>query len=329
VVGSAYADQLFGDQGNNTLSGGDGNDVLLYTDGLDTFNGGNGIDTADFTRSRWGAVRVDLADTSGPEARTLVGGQTIDLDSIENLAGSAHDDQLLGDARDNVLFYTGGFDTLDGRGGNNTADFSRFGSAVWVDLAYTGPEAWTRDSTTVDSGTWRQIADLANIQELVGSGYSDRLFGNDKDNALFGANGHDFLDGRAGNDRINGGDGNDVLVGNGGRDELTGGRGADTFRFLSAADSGLGSNADVISGFVSSLLRDRRDQIDLSGIDARPATAADDAFAYIGAGAFTGTAGQLRFAASTLQADWNGDRSSDFDIQVLNVSSLNSYDLLL
>ena len=49
------------------------------------------------------------------------------------------------------------------------ADFSRFGSAVWVDLVIAGREAWTRDGSTVTSGIWREIADLANIENVTGT----------------------------------------------------------------------------------------------------------------------------------------------------------------
>jgi Ca2+-binding RTX toxin-like protein len=44
VVGSSYADDLYGDQGNNTLVGGAGNDWLSGRDGNDSLYGGAGID---------------------------------------------------------------------------------------------------------------------------------------------------------------------------------------------------------------------------------------------------------------------------------------------
>ena len=49
---------------------------------------------------------------------------------------------------DDQLSYTGGFVAVDGGTGADTVDFSAFGSAVWVNLAYAGHEAW--------SSRWRQ-----------------------------------------------------------------------------------------------------------------------------------------------------------------------------
>jgi hypothetical protein len=63
------------------------------------------------------------------------------------------------------------------------------------------------------------------FENVTGSGFNDRLFGNDGNNAL------------------DGGAGNDVLLGRGGADTLTGGPGADRFVYSSASDT-----ADVAGG---------------------------------------------------------------------------------
>jgi Ca2+-binding RTX toxin-like protein len=154
-------------------------------------------------------VWVDLAYTGTPnevwtrDTTNLNSGtwrEIADVAGIENLVGTVHSDLLRGDGNNNILIYTGGLDQLDGRGGVDTADFSRFGSAVWVDLAYAGREAWTRNGSTVTSGTWREIADLANIENLVGTQHSDLLWGNNGVNRIEGGAGNDTLTGRAGND---------------------------------------------------------------------------------------------------------------------------------
>jgi Ca2+-binding RTX toxin-like protein len=197
LVGSGANDMLWGNAVAN---------ALFYTGGRDTFDGRGGIDTVDF--SRFGsAVWVDLT-YAGTEAWTrdasdLRSGtwrEIADLSNIENLVGTAQSDFLAGNAESNVLHYTGGRDTFDGRGGTDTADFSRFGSAVWVDLAYAGTEGWTRDRADVSSGTWREIADLSNVENLVGTAHSDLLRGNDGNNVLSYTGGRDTLDGRGGMD---------------------------------------------------------------------------------------------------------------------------------
>ena len=154
---------------------------------------------------------VDLAFTNTPneawtqDTTNLTGGtwrQIADISNVENLVGTVHSDKLWGDANDNVLFYTGGLDRFDGRGGTDTADFSRFGSAVWVDLAFTNTpnEAWTQDDTDLVGGTWREIADLTNIENVTGTAHADKLWGNAGVNRLEGGAGNDTLTGRGGND---------------------------------------------------------------------------------------------------------------------------------
>jgi Ca2+-binding RTX toxin-like protein len=208
VLGTAGDDFLAGNAANNRIDGGLGDDVIRYRGGFDFLSGGIGTDTADF--SDFGAaVWVDLG-YAGTEAWTqddvdLVGGawrEIANLGGIENLVGTDYDDLLRGDAGENVLFYAGGRDTLDGAGGRDAADFSGFGAAVWVDLAYAGLEAWTQDDVDLVGGTWREIADLVSVEDIVGSDFADDLRGDDGDNRLTGGEGNDILTGRGGLDRF-------------------------------------------------------------------------------------------------------------------------------
>ncbi len=70
------------------------------------------------------------------------------------------------------------------------------------------------------------------------------------------------------------------------------------------------------------------DHIDLAGIDANTQATGDQAFGFIGSAAFSGVAGQLRYAAHSLEGDINGDGVADFRIHV-NVASLQHGDLIL
>lgn len=107
LVGSNFGDKLTGNAGVNVLDGGRGDDTLAGGDGLDDLIGGGGSDTADYAGSTV-AVLVDLAAGMG-------GGDT--LTSIENAAGSALDDTLIGSGGVNQLVGQGGADSLYG-GGN-------------------------------------------------------------------------------------------------------------------------------------------------------------------------------------------------------------------
>ncbi len=89
------------------------------------------------------------------------------------------------------------------------------------------------------------------------------------------------------------------------------------------------ANADRIADFSHA----QADRIDLSQIDANGGAAGDGSFSFIGTAAYTGVAGQLRYAVSGTDAviggDVNGDGVSDFNIVLSNVGSLQAADFVL
>ena len=96
---------------------------------------------------------------------------------------------------DDKLAYTGGPVTIDGGTGIDTVDFSQFGSAVWVNLALISRGIWTQDRPDLVSDGWREIGGLTNVENLVGTAYSDVLQGNSGANTLQGGDGNDTLAG--------------------------------------------------------------------------------------------------------------------------------------
>jgi Ca2+-binding RTX toxin-like protein len=244
-----------------------------------------------------------------------------------------------------------GNDTINADRGNDTLDASAGGADTvnagdGRDTIYFG--AKFADNDTVDGGSGDDTlvlagnygggvvlgADtLAGVEAIVlepgtGAGLFDYALTTDDANVAAGATlvvdasrlraGEDLtFDGSAETDgrfEIAGGRGADVLGGGAGADQLTGNAGADTFRYGDAAESGVGS-ADRIRDFTRG-----SDHIDLSGIDADTGAAGDQAFAWIGGGAFSGTAGELR--AERVRGDWqvsgdtDGDGAADFLILV-------------
>jgi len=161
---------------------------------------------------------------------------------------------------------------------------------------------------------------------IFGTSANDRISGLSGDDIIDGAggddeisgdSGHDTIYGGAGNDRIVGGMGNDTIYGGSGRDTLWGCPGADVFAYASVSDSPV-SARDSIKDF------DFADVINLSAIDA-VAGGADDAFTFIGAGNFTGVAGQLHYVVTGISSvrvagDVNGDAVADFAIDVVGVA---------
>ncbi|WP_405041595.1 M10 family metallopeptidase C-terminal domain-containing protein, partial [Polaromonas sp.] len=75
------------------------------------------------------------------------------------------------------------------------------------------------------------------------------------------------------------------------------------------------------------------DRIQLTGIDANTALAGDQAFTMINTGAFTGTAGQLRYTTgggtTVMEGDVNGDSVADFQLQLTGNHTFVAADLLL
>src|SRR5262245_53482796 len=116
LTGSAHNDFLIGNDGNNVLTGLGGDDILkggggadtLFGDagsdtlkgggGADTLNGGSGIDTADYFDSGAGVFISLITDTAA-----WGDAEGDDLNSIENVSGSAYADQLWGNDAVNVL----------------------------------------------------------------------------------------------------------------------------------------------------------------------------------------------------------------------------------
>jgi serralysin len=182
-------------------------------------------------------------------------------------------------------------------GGVDTLDFSGWSSNSRIDL---NPGAFS-DGGGQTSNV--QIAFGAWLENAIGGAGNDSLTGNQRGNVLQGGGGADTLQGGNGNDRVLGGDGADIFVF---------GAAGDSHEIALRSD-GKKLVPDVIGDFSSGT-----DKIDLSGVDAIAGTAQNDAFSWIGAGAFSGVAGQLRAVNVGSQvhiyADTNGDMRADMHI---------------
>jgi serralysin len=182
-------------------------------------------------------------------------------------------------------------------GGRDTLDFSGWSTNSRIDLT---PGAFS------DGG-----GQTSNVQIA---------FGATIENATAGA-GNDSLTGNGASNILVGGGGDDTLRGGNGTDRLEGDAGADIFVFGAVGESHDFTLRSDAAKLVPDLLLDftsGTDKIDLSGIDANPATAGDDAFTFIGASAFSGVAGQLRAEVHGSQvhilADVDGDGRADLHI---------------
>ena len=190
-----------------------------------------------------------------------------------------------------------------------------------VDLLEGGPG----DDLLRGIGSGDLVRGFAGEDRLLGGFGDDVLRGHSSDDRLIGGAGDDTLTGDGGMDRLVGGSGDDILDGGAGRDVATGGGGADSFVF---ADGDFDSTADDrITDFDAS----EGAVIDLTGIDAIMG-GGDDAFTFIADSAFSGTAGEMRFVASTItriQGDTDGDGRADFTIRLNGATTLVEGDFVL
>ena len=110
---------------------------------------------------------------------------------------------------------------------------------------------------------------------------------------------------------------------------LSGGAGADSFVFASGESSKLHASADRITDFSHA----QGDTIDLAAIDANSALAGNQAFTFIGAGAFGKVAGQLHAVLdggnTYVEGDVNGDGLADFAIRLDGAVTLVAGDFVL
>jgi Ca2+-binding RTX toxin-like protein len=187
------AANLFGGDGNDTLTGGSGNDMLFGQAGNDTLLGKGGTDF-------------------------LFGGAGDDI-----LIGGAGDDQVFGEAgNDRMIWNPGdGTDLNEGGAGNDTVEVNGGNGAE----TFTATPNGTR--VRFDRVTPAPFSlDIGTTENLV-------VNMNGGDDTFTGSNGLAGLialtvDGGGGNDTIIGGDGNDLLIGGDGNDTIFGGRGNDT-----------------------------------------------------------------------------------------------------
>ncbi len=322
VYGDAGNDWLFGQHGNDTLYGGDGHDNLYGADGDDTLYGGDGNDIL------IGALGDDtLFGGAGNDA--MHGNRGTDVlygdDGDDVLCGRADDDLVYGGAGDDWLFGQHGNDMLDGGTG---ADYmlGGVGNDIYVvDSVYD----WVSEGlgagvdTVVTSLSYYRLG--TNVENLTYNGSSTlNAAGNILDNVMLGGDGNDVFISGKGEDTIYGGAGDDILRGARGCDSLYGGAGADQFLFMSVSESEVGANRDVIQDFETGV-----DNISLLWADAKTDVAGNQAFSFVGAAAFSGTSGELRYDAGIVSGDVNGDQVADFEIEVASAPALTENDFLL
>ncbi|HET6941466.1 MAG TPA: M10 family metallopeptidase [Sphingomicrobium sp.] len=343
LTGNSGANRLTGLGGDDRLIGGAGNDTLNGGAGLDRMYGGAGndtymvTDTTDYAYENVGEGTDVIRSTVTIALRANV--ENLVLLGTASIAGTGNDlaNSLTGNSGANKLTGLGGDDRLVGGAGNDTLN-----GGAGVDRMYggTGDDSYTVSDTTdyayeyAGEGSDRVMASIshmlrANIENLTLTGASaiDGR-GNDLSNTITGNEADNKLYGLAGDDRLFGNGGSDWLEGGIGRDQLVGGIGNDSFVFRDGDTGATTGTADIIHDFVQA----EGDIIRLDLVDANTALDGDQAFGFLGTGAFTGTAGELRYEEISgntfLEADTNGDGIADLVIRLDGSLSLIHGDLV-
>ena len=230
----------------------------------------------------------------------------------DKIAVSTFKSSYFGESGKDSFFSVGQQNTFHGGSGIDSISYIARdddnvlgGSGVAIDLgaglAQTGANRFER---------------LISIENAAGTAVADAIAGSGVGNVLRGLGGDDEIAGRGGND---------VLVGGRGMDLLQGDSGADRFDFNGRLESAVGARRDVILDFD----RSEGDRVDLRDIDADAGRGGNQAFDFIGANGFSGTAGELRFSDGIVAGDTNGDGAADFEIALSGLTSAFRGDFLL
>jgi Ca2+-binding RTX toxin-like protein len=334
-----------------------GIEVLLVASGANTTFPSSTAGTYSYdliTRDENVAAGMLLTVIAGPPGAGIPGlqaGEALAFDgSAENdgafriFAGLGADNLIGGAGNDGFFFADGALTATDrivGGGGTDSValrgHYDGAGRLVLGDATISGVEVLALLSAHeapygggVSAEGFGYDIVLANAN--VGAGRSLDIVG-----SPLGADERLLFDGSAeldGNLRIFGGAADDVLRGGAqadtlfgglGRDQMNGGAGGDLYAYRSTAESRSGSSDSLIFG--------AGDRIDLSFIDADPASSGNQAFSFIGSAAFSGTAGELRVegngTAWHVGADQDGDGIADLVIDVTSAQPLVAGDFVL
>lgn len=271
VRGDIIDDILTGTDQEDFMTGDEGDDIFIAGLGNDGINGGTGTDTLWLTGSLTDyTVVVDGEGylITGPDGVDYIydieflrfsDGTTFDVSAVDTTTGGTGPKLPGSDA----VLQPGIMDYSRATSGVYVTALSRW-TKIGAELGLTSETAFfaapitapalningvsvsvnyysihsdlTDNNGTTVTGSALTTADLlgdvrTDIHTVIGSNFSDRIFGRAANDKLYGKDGDDILNGGAGDDQLYGGAGNDKLTGGLGNDYLYSGAGEDVFEF--------------------------------------------------------------------------------------------------
>jgi Ca2+-binding RTX toxin-like protein len=254
--GSDTADMTSAGGTGNVVVGGNGNDLFVSGPEHEHYTGNAGTDTVSYApRGAGSPVTADLGTGWGGD-----GGDEDTYEEVENLVGTAGDDELTGGDGNNKLEGRDGDDELHGGDGNDTLIGGAGGDVIDGDggvdtasyLAHLSGVTANLDGAQNDGAAGESDWIQSTVENLAGSSHGDTLTGDGNPNTIHGdacslfcsGGGDDTIHGGSGNDYLYGGGGDDYVHGQGGTDTVTGSDGEDDLNGGSGADTLSGGNND-------------------------------------------------------------------------------------
>jgi Ca2+-binding RTX toxin-like protein len=258
ISGDAGLNQIYGGGGNDVVNGLAGNDSLYGGPGNDTLDGGVGNDTLEGDKgndSLDGNAGNDMLE-GGNGNDSLYGGDS-DKRTVDYFDPSIADEPpnvntLLGGNGDDSMLNSFGDDLMFGGAGSDTVDYTLLPVSNGIDVTLDGIRNDGELPSSYDDQNGQDYYEEierdnigADMENIVGTQFNDRLVGNAAANRLVGNFGEDTLVGGDGNDTIeasskdyhpgwsdydsvDAGNGDDVIYAQGdGGDVVAGGAGND------------------------------------------------------------------------------------------------------
>jgi Ca2+-binding RTX toxin-like protein len=326
--------------------------------GLVTFSGTHFVYAADLT-SGAGASHISGIDMAlaaptsatgaySTDAEIYVGGEVTPPPAPSVLTGTTGNDVLQaandgnwivnGLAGNDVITTGAGNDVISGGAGSDVISSGAGDDTIRFSGGSEGPDtidagAGVDRIEALKNGTVIGLMSVAGVEAVSANGFSSVSIagtsaGDTFDFSSVTLTGITSIKGLAGNDTLYGSVAPDVIAGGAGADTIRGNGGADLFDYNALSESKASARDRILDFQVGS------DKLDLLGVDAVSTVTGNQAFSFIGSGAFHKVAGELRLDMSdpiktVVLGDVNGDGKADFAVELVGSLQLTVNDFIL